>query len=147
MKDNEWYELVGKHIKEIVKTKFPTQKEAAKLLDISEAMISRIITGDRKPNRVTLLKLFKLGLDKKHLELYDSLDGFKPEELSKQELIDLMRERRIFAKQQEVMIDQLITRWEYSFNRIEELRREVLSLTKKLHDKELESSRFVNSKE
>lgn len=128
--DQRWREIVGSQLQTFIKQKFRIQKDAARQLNISESALSRIISGERTPNRILTLKIIKLGFDKKYFEEYDSLEEINPEELSKQDLIDLIRERRIFAKQQQNMIDFLSERLERFINLYENKRREINKIDK-----------------
>lgn len=130
-----WFEIVGQHLKKFVRDKFPTQKEASKHLGISETALSRLMTGVRLPSRVLTLKIIKLGFDKRYFDEFESLDEVRADDLSKEDLIDLLKERRIFSKQQSDMIDFLLERVNKFQNREEQLNAEVRRLQKELTNK------------
>jgi len=105
--NKEYFQALGKHIKLFIDREFGSQRAAAKKLGYSEYVISRIITGRRKPDQRFILALTRYGFDKEHFERWLHLSDIKPEQLSKNELIELIIAYKNVVIAQKEMIESL----------------------------------------
>jgi plasmid maintenance system antidote protein VapI len=113
-----FYDAVGKHIQEWVKTShLKTQKKLAQRLELSEYQLSRMITGAQPMPGHIITKLTEhLGFSSKYFSDYFTLqnDNNIPENLTKEDLIKMILSYQIIVNDAKEM-------YTWSWNKVERI--------------------------
>jgi predicted transcriptional regulator len=109
MTNERYYKTVGIELEKFLIRKHQTKKNAALMLDISQSRLSKLISGERPPNRELMQKIVRSGFDPIYFDVYDNIADINADSLTKNELIQLYTNMQFLIIEQRNLI-RLLTR-------------------------------------